>query len=186
MYAYVWLSRSYVTCAAGPFQAAWLQLTDTSSAGVVAAELAFLGAQLAEVPALEQLDAMQGSRAGSHAPDQLGAAQAPQHCPAEASSAAAGASVPGSRPEKDRGSACQTMMQSVSGAGIKLDAHNKHAVQPGALGEGFTVSGSLRGAPAPAHPAASQSQGAWQADGSCAVGGNESDGAIHMAVPPRT
>ena len=46
-------------------QAAWLQLTDTSSAGVVAAELAFLGAQLAEVPTLEQLDAMQGSRAGS-------------------------------------------------------------------------------------------------------------------------
>ena len=167
-------------------QAAWLQLTDTSSAGVVAAELAFLGAQLAEVPTLEQLDAMQGSRAGSHAPDQLEAADAPQHCPAEASRAAAGASMTVSRPVDDRGSACQTAMQSVSGAGANSDAHNKYAGQPGALAEGLRVSGSLQGAPAPAHPAARQSQGAWHTDGSCAAGEMASDGGMGMDLPPRT
>ncbi|KAK9838104.1 hypothetical protein WJX81_001620 [Elliptochloris bilobata] len=39
-------------------QEAWLRLMDTSAAGVVAAELAFLRAQLAELPALERLEAV--------------------------------------------------------------------------------------------------------------------------------
>ena len=162
-------------------QAMWLQLMDTSSAGVVAAELAFLRAQLAELPALEQLDAAQSSVAGPDASGPLEAAAASQPCPAEADGAATDTSMPGSRPVIDRGSACQTTMQSVSGAGSQLDARDNHAGQPGALAEGSRVSGSLWGA-----PAASQSQGAWHADDSCAAGDMVSDGGRGMVVPSRT
>ena len=162
-------------------QAAWLQLMDTSSAGVVAAELAFLRAQLAELPALERLDAAQRSVAGPDASGPLEAAAAPQPCPAEAGGAATDTDIPGSRPVIDRGSACHTTMPSVRGAGRQLVARGSHAGQPGAPAKGSRVSGSLWGA-----PAASQSQGAWHADDSAAAGDMGSDGARGMFVPSRT
>ena len=173
-------------------QAVWLQLTDTAAAGVVAAELAFLRAQLAELPALEQLDAAQGARAGPGAPDPPEAAEAPQHRPAEAHGAGSlsggtgGASSFTSRAVGEPGCVSQTRAQSMCGAGTRMDASQGRAGQPGALAEGVRVLGNPQGAPAAAPPAATRSQGARHADDSCASREGVSDGGAGMAVSLRT
>ena len=175
-------------------QAAWLQLTDSSSAGVVAAELAFLRAQLAELPALEQLDAAQGFRAGPDPSDQPEAADAPQRCPADANGAgsltggaASGAGTSGGRPAAERGCGRQARVQRASGAGTGLGVAGGHAGGPGAFAEGFRVSGTLQGAPASAPPAATQGQGAWHAGDSGADGNGVLNGGVGVtAVSPTT